>query len=664
MCNSCEVGTVSHTEGQTLCIPCSAGLFGEIANTTGNPACSLCPEGRFQAKEGQSSCEPCPLGKEALGGGKDRCTSCARGSYRSQNMTSCQQCVLGRVSAELASQSCSMCRPGYFNAQYGQISCSPCPAGQFADGEGFEKCTLCKPGSSSAANASACTPCAPGYEASASGSQTCVQCTPAGFAPAKGTIKCDVCADYALHSSGTEDSTWCECDAGFVSLHLDEIETSPLAQRLDKQRIPPEENKLGFYCVECPLEAVCLQPGESLATISPRPGFFMGSDGSNATFYECFNDACVNGEETCAPGFTGLGCTQCEEGYISTSGYSCSECLELETMLIIFVLVFFFCIVLTIKYISQQVKKTKQPADPLIKIALSGFQMNTLALAYQFQYTEYMNQVLKIEREIASIGTAYLQLDCFWHPKKNAMFYVMQIIFLLVPIVLIGILPAFLLYLKAQFTLCRERWNQGPDWDSAARTGALLKSSKRWWIVTVVTLSFLLYPTFVERFLLFFSCQRMDLGDDELYLSADLTLYCWTKEHWYWIIVVRVPMGIVYVLGIPLMGFFIIRRGFLRHQLFDAGFLSQFGFLFYGYKMHNQRGRAVYAWDMMLQLRKFLVAAIAVFFADNAQMAALLAQGVIVCVLCMQIFMDPFFHPLLNAAEVYSLACSAGIFYL
>eukprot|EP00808_Paulinella_micropora_P010530 g31318.t1 len=513
-----------------------------------------------------------------------------------------------------------------------------------------------------------CVNCPPGKATPQIGQYDCAPCGPTEFAPDEGMGRCEVCTDYDLHASATPGGRFCHCNAGFVALFLQHASEEAWQRLLAGMPAMKDSNRLGFCCVPCPKGANCLEPGTSQANIQALPGYFRGTDGSNSTFYPCFNNACL-GNDQCFPGYGGAACTTCNQGYVSDGSFGCSKCLR-RGLLIPFSAV--FCLALALicaLYVRHLVLAPKSLTDALclppmlapksltdalVKIALSGVQVNILALGYQFQWESYFRRFLKLQSEVATIGIAYLKLDCFVHFEQYSLFFATQLFFLVVPIVLFLLLPVcFVLLLELLLRPCRV----------VARRGSLRSSARDWLVVTVVILAFLLFPLLSQRFLMFFSCQRLGLGE-ETYLSADMSIKCWSRQHVLWTVAVGGPMLVLYVIGIPVGGFVILRRGFRSGSLESAEFFRKYGFLYHGYRLIYEGNLPIFAWDVATQLRKLLVMAIGVFFIDKVEVASMLAMLVLSLALVFQIDRRPFADDLLNVAEVCSLSVSLFTFYL
>ena len=59
----------------------------------------------------------------------------------------------------------------------------------------------------------------------------------------------------------------------------------------------------------------------------PQEAYFRPLNSDGLMFLECLNDACSD-NGTCLEGYTGVGCTECEEPLVITNKYECSECPE------------------------------------------------------------------------------------------------------------------------------------------------------------------------------------------------------------------------------------------------------------------------------------------------------------------------------------------------
>lgn len=96
--------------------------------------------------------------------------------------------------------------------------------------------------------------------------------------------------------------------------------------------------------------------------------------------------------------------------------------------------------------------------------------------------------------------------------------------------------------------------------------------------------------------------------DNEQRLYEDLEVICYKESHSLIAYGVALPAIVIWGLGIPFFGFFLVfvnRRNLSR---FDVK--SKYGFLYNGYKQHG-----AYFWEFIIMYRKIVIIFISVFMA-------------------------------------------------
>ena len=76
--------------------------------------------------------------------------------------------------------------------------------------------------------------------------------------------------------------------------------------------------------------------------------------------------------------------------------------------------------------------------DVYLKIVVSAFQLNGLALSYGFDWGELMAKYLQYQGSVSSLGTAYIELQCLREHRSGSPFVMDSLIYLF-------FVPAFLL---------------------------------------------------------------------------------------------------------------------------------------------------------------------------------------------------------------------------
>ena len=204
---------------------------------------------------------------------------------------------------------------------------------------------------------------------------------------------------------------------------------------------------------------------------------------------------------------------------------------------------------------------------------------------YAFDWDAVMASFMLAQSQATSLGTAYIELQCFKENPGNP--FLMDSIFYLCvpPVMVVSVLLGLWVHRLHKYRskvpkrdLCQIAWKKARSFGGAV--GAMIL--------------FLLQPTLVERCALVFSCttkphpndpgtvypqKRLaskgffvisllhvfftwmymfcpgtQLGNsvDDLYLSENLSLRCWEAEHMTMVIWVGVPLFLLYVVGLPL----------------------------------------------------------------------------------------------------------------
>ncbi len=141
----------------------------------------------------------------------------------------------------------------------------------------------------------------------------------------------------------------------------------------------------------------------------------------------------------------------------------------------------------------------------------------------------------------------------------------------------------------------------------------------------------LLYPTLTRYTFLLFSCRTL-VGEQGLFLREDLAMRCYDGAHLYWTVGLGLPSLLIYVLGFPLAKFVAVYKR--RHRLEDDHTKAKYGFLINGFKP------STYYWEVVVDARKLLMSAIAVFL-ENERNYVKTIVVVLLCVAsyCLQVLL-------------------------
>ena len=95
-------------------------------------------------------------------------------------------------------------------------------------------------------------------------------------------------------------------------------------------------------------------------------------------------------------------------------------------------------------------------------------------------------------------------------------------------------------------------------------------------LVSFIVVVFLAHPTLTSTAFSMINCYEIE--DGEFWLQANLDIKCWNSLHKKWFFFVGVPMLIVWVLGTPIVSFFILFRN--RKNLNDEVFFGRYRMLY------------------------------------------------------------------------------------
>jgi len=272
-------------------------------------------------------------------------------------------------------------------------------------------------------NSTNCTACHPGTTVVGRGNFACDVCRTQQFQPEPGRDACEVCPTNSIH---LESHASCECNVGFYAIPTSDEEmfaqldpdqySNYISLQAGSQVVNPSE-LLGFWCVPCPEGADCRARGTTLENVQPLEGYFLGLDEVGTDFFHCLNKACLGSGE-CMQGYTGPTCTQCTGDLIAGDGFECKECLNIG--ITVFILCFGAMMILVYVYYRVQSQDSYEPRDVYIKILVSSFQVNGLALSYSFDWDQTMGVFLDIQGDATSLGIAYIEFQCLSPFRGNS----------------------------------------------------------------------------------------------------------------------------------------------------------------------------------------------------------------------------------------------------
>merc|ERR1711871_1864265 len=170
---------------------------------------------------------------------------------------------------------------------------------------------------------------------------------------------------------------------------------------------------------------------------------------------------------------------------------------------------------------------------------------------------------------------------------------------------------------KFGFTWSRDEFNHllmlfdGANADGYIDLATLIQFSRNFWekfTLTSVTICILLYPTLVTSFFKIVACESNFFDGehkDDYYLLTDLNIKCFHGLHFVYLCGVGIPMGLLYVIGIPLSMLLLMRhaKNHADSQHHDS-VQFRFGILMAGYRESH------YTWEIVVTIRKAIMSLI------------------------------------------------------
>ena len=294
----------------------------------------------------------------------------------------------------------------------------------------------------------------------------------------------------------------------------------------------------------------------------------MGLDDTGTFFLPCLNSEACDEAGSCASGYTGPGCAECESDLVLSDGYKCKACpSELTTVFAILIGGIMFLAYIVYKLMKKRKGEAPSQSQVFYKIALSTCQVNAVALSFAFDWRAFMVTYLEVQDTITSFGVSYIELSCLGDtdPSQNNTFVLESVIYILLPLVLIVVsllMATTQYYFQSKALLPSEVAKASLEHTTHHRKNVSTLGSLEMYLETesaliqyykvaktssigmaIITL-YLLQPNLVKQFALLFSCIRMGKDSTEhLLFMENLAVTCYSPAHWL----------MIWTLGLPLL---------------------------------------------------------------------------------------------------------------
>ena len=206
-------------------------------------------------------------------------------------------------------------------------------------------------------------------------------------------------------------------------------------------------------------------------------------------------------------------------------------------------------------------------SSAVLKILLNYLQIAALSLAFPLRWPPELESLFEFQGAVSTVGEALINPDCVTaSTSAAALFYNKQAGFAAMPFIAVVVAFAFWfvygLVKKTPFFAKRRQRSRG-SLAAAAAPGAgageeeIPLTPKDKFVVTVTLLVYLIFPTLCAQAFRIFDCKTIA---GVQYLAIDLEHPCFTGDHLIAVLTLGVGQLAVYVVGLPLLILFFLRR--------------------------------------------------------------------------------------------------------
>ena len=680
-CKICEAGKFSNTSQSITsenCISCPGGKYNTEFGLKQIIDCKSCQPGKYKNQNPGSECLNCDNGKFSNINSKI-CTECPKGKYTNPDYklyTLCDVCPKGRynkLKGKHEISSCIRCLAGKWNDNYGSInehSCIDCDKGMYSEtisSNSKQTCQECSAGKfnekKGANSASDCKDCSTGMF-SRSGSIMCISCKPGKYTSTVKSIKCKDCevGKYALNNNNIV------CKDCTIGSEQNYYKTECICSK-ENYKINTTELK----CEICPANFVC--PLDSnIKTIMINKNFWRSNDTTIKT-YKCKNIfACKGGliinntNDLCSPGHYGPLCDVCYKNWAKDDGV-CLKCPEDKgrsiSLTIVIPVISTIIIIFLIKTANPSENK-KEEVNGVVKIFMNYAQVFSLASSFQINWPSLIRYLFERAKEFSSPRVSFYSSDCVigWSYYDKLMVYLtLPLLYIVIVTIIISILSCC--FCKKKKKKLRRLESVIERSDFLKRTPSCLKFFIAWEKTAIVVGTFLSWPTILEKTLEVMNCQKIG---NNYYLVKDVSVECYTRIHYNYLIVSYVSLGF-YGIGIPLLGFKLLYN--YRFRLFDMqnryDGSSPLSFLFLGYREKR------WYYEFIIMGKKASLIVISVFLRSYPRYQIIAASLMVQISFFLHVFLRPYdvitsYGMICNKLESISLlslvmTLSTGLFF-
>lgn len=370
-------------------------------------------------------------------------------------------------------------------------------------------------------------------------------------------------------------------------------------------------------CVECSENKYNCPLGTKLQNIRINQGYWR-QDINNSVVYKCLNrdKECIgynyvtpfnSSDDQCLIGHTGPICQNCIENHSKTGGV-CVECPDKGRNAGYIIAIFIGMLIFSIIYVYTISKSEKALLSNITKILMNYWQFTGFAGSIEVHWPNLIAILLSTMGMVSNVSSQIYSFECMFHWS----FYIRFISIMMVPVILFILSLIFI----GTIACCIRNFN--------------LRLFKKWLKLSNVSLLFFIYPTLTKTILSFFHCKT--IGDTS-YLVADMRVQCYDMEYKSWLVVASI-FAILYIIGIPTLGMYLIHR--TREKHYDDPTHTTLAFLYYNYS------DKCWWWELVIIIRKVIIAIIIVFWNSDIWYQTLIGMWVVQFALFIHLFFQPY----------------------
>ena len=343
------------------------------------------------------------------------------------------------------------------------------------------------------------------------------------------------------------------------------------------------------------------------------------------------------------------------------------------------------------------------------KILVSWCQVNVLTLSFGFDWGPTINGVMETTEEVSTIGTAYVEVGCFF-PDVPSAFVIEIIVWMILPVAVVTSILLVLLIVQQMPQASSpdpevEEQAETKDVDDKKQEGGAEKEEEEddtidydpslydSAVAVACIVMFVFHTELTALSARMFNCVQLGRELDEFFLADDLNIRCWSTEHWAILSTFGIPLLAIYVAGIPLVTLLLIlwnRRKVdylalkdeIQHELTkyekmeiaeylasytkdqhaqlhreSRRFFWRFGFLMVGYEPRTSW------WEMVVTMRKVVLSLASVLFQSEPRVQTLVAMLILMFASMAHTRFGPYVADELDVYEFLSLVSTALLFF-